>query len=180
MARPTSCLLSRSALLRFSGDDAQLFLHNQLTCDIGALAAGRATYGAYCTPKGRMLATFLLWRSEQEFFMQLPSPLRDPIQRQLSKFILRSKVNVADASGDWTLFGVAGGDAATLVRHVIGQAPQAVHEVARASDAMVLRLPGDRFEIVAARDKTSQILEDRKSTRLNSSHIQKSRMPSSA
>ena len=40
-----------------------------------------------------------------------------------------------------------------------------------------------RFEVVAAPWRESQVqelLEDRKSTRLNSSHIQKSRMPSSA
>ena len=33
---------------------------------------------------------------------------------------------------------------------------------------------------LTAREMQAQVLEDRKSTRLNSSHIQKSRMPSSA
>ena len=159
MARPISCLLSQFALLRFSGDDAQAFLHNQLTCDVGALAPGRSTFGAYCTPKGRMLATFLLWRSEQGFFMQLPSPLREPIQKQLSRFILRSKVKADDISGDWVLFGVAGSDATGLVRQVTGQAPQGTHEVAQGSNAMVIHLPGDRFEIVVARDQASRVLE---------------------
>ena len=106
-----------------------------------------------------MLATFLLWRSEQGFFMQLSSLLREPIQKQLSKFILRSKVKAADASADWTLIGVAGGDAAALVRHVTGQTPQHANEVAQTSDTIVIRLPGDRFEIIVARDGASHVIE---------------------
>ena len=50
---------------------------------VAALTAGRSTYGAYCTPKGRVLATFLLWRSEQGFFMQLPASLREQANGRL-------------------------------------------------------------------------------------------------
>ena len=41
-------------------------------------------------------------------------------------------------------------------------------------------LDGVRQAIALSRDQVRAIAEDRKSTRLNSSHIQKSRMPSSA
>ena len=159
MANVSVYELSQAALVGFAGEDAQTFLHNQLSCDVAALTPGRGTYGAYCTPKGRMLASFLLWRSEQGFFMQLPSSLREPIQKQLSKFILRSKVKASDASGDWTVIGVAGKDAAALVQRVGGQAPQNVHDVAHTQDAMVIRLPGERYELVVARDKAPRILE---------------------
>ena len=90
--------LPHPGLIRFSGEEAQAFLHNQLSCDVAALTLGRSTYGAYCTPKGRVFASFLLWRSEQGLFMQLPSSLREPIQQQLSKFILRSKVRAENAA----------------------------------------------------------------------------------
>lgn len=159
MTQPVACVLEQFSLIRFSGEDTQIFLHNQLSCDVAALASGRSTYGAYCTPKGRMLASFLLWRSDQGYFMRLPSSLRESVQKQLSKFILRSKVKASDASGDWTLIGVAGKDAAALVQRVIGQAPQGMREVAHTPDATVIRLPGDRFEIAAAKDKAPRILE---------------------
>jgi hypothetical protein len=151
--------LAQFEVIRCYGADAQTFLHNQLSCDVAGLAPGKSTYGSYCTPKGRMLASFLLWHTEQGFFMQLPFSLREPIQKQLSKFILRSKVKVADASGDWKLIGVAGQDARALVQRAVGQAPNAVHEVAQTADAMVIRLPGERFEIVAARDQAPRNLE---------------------
>jgi tRNA-modifying protein YgfZ len=159
MAKSRFCELAQFALIRFSGEEAQDFLHNQLTCDVSALTPGRSTYGAYCTPKGRVLASFLLWRAEQGFFMQLPSPLRESIQKQILKYILRSRVKAVDATGEWTLVGVMGKDAATLVQRVADAAPQAVHEVAQTSAAMVARLPGDRFQIAVACDKASSMLE---------------------
>jgi folate-binding protein YgfZ len=151
--------LSHLGLIRFSGPDAQAFLHSQLSCDVAALKPGRSTYGAYCTPKGRMLASFLLWRAvEHDFYLQLPSSLRETIQKQLTKFILRSKVKATDATGERAPIGVAGGSAGEAVRRATGQAPKDAHEVAVSADAMVLRLPLDRYEVVAAREKAPAML----------------------
>ncbi|MGH8623033.1 MAG: YgfZ/GcvT domain-containing protein, partial [Burkholderiales bacterium] len=133
--------------------------HNQLTCDVAALTAGSSTYGSYCTPKGRVLATFLLWRSGEDFFLQLPSPLREPIQKRLTKFILRAKVKATDASGEWTILGVAGAQATRLVQRAAGHAPQGIHEVSQTKDTTVIRLPGDRYEIVVLRDASKGILD---------------------
>ena len=63
MTQTVFCELAQFGLIRFSGVEAQTFLHNQLSCDVAALTGNKSTYGSYCTPKGRMLATFLLWRS---------------------------------------------------------------------------------------------------------------------
>jgi len=158
MTQSVFCELAQFGLIRFSGAEAQTFLHNQLSCDVAALTPGKSTYGSYCTPKGRVLATFLLWRSGEDFFMQLPSPLREPIQKQLSKYILRSKLKATDASSDWTLIGVAGKDAAALVQRALGDVPRGVHDVIDTQDAKVIRLPGDRYEIVAA-NKSRGIIE---------------------
>ena len=49
-----------------------------------------------------------------------------------------------------------------------------------ASDEFQGRLPGTRGEELTVKYLEEQFKSDRKSTRLNSSHIQKSRMPSSA
>ncbi|MGH8650086.1 MAG: YgfZ/GcvT domain-containing protein, partial [Burkholderiales bacterium] len=153
------CELSQFGLIRFSGAEAQTFLHNQLSCDVAALARNKSTYGSYCTPKGRVLATFLLWRSGEDFFMQLPSSLREPIQKQLTKYILRSKVKADDVSGDRVLIGIAGKDAAALVQRVVENPPQGLHEVSQTKDSMVIRLPDDRYEILTGRDASKGILE---------------------
>ena len=151
--------LSSCSLIRFSGEEARSFLHNQLSCDVAGLAPGRSTFGAYCTPKGRILASFLLWQSEQGYFMQLPSSLHEPIQKQLSKFILRSRVKAAGVSSDWVLIGVAGKDAASLVQRVVGQAPGSAHGVVHVDGTAVINLPTDRYEIAVPRGKAHRTLE---------------------
>jgi len=154
-----SIALTGHGLIVFSGADAQSFLHSQLTCDVAALARDRSTYGAYCTPKGRMLATFLLWRSGEDFFMQLPSALGEPIQRQLTKFILRSKVKAADVSNEWIAIGIAGEDAAAVVERCFGQAPHAAHEVVHADGTTIIALPIGRFEVIAPGNKAPSLVE---------------------
>src|SRR5947207_12030921 len=52
--------LSHNALISVSGDDATAFLHGQFTNDVEALAEGAAQWNGWCSPKGRLLATFLL------------------------------------------------------------------------------------------------------------------------
>ena len=151
--------LPHPGFIRFSGEEAQPFLHNQLTCDVAALAPGSSTYGAHCTAQGRALASFLLWRSEQGFFMQLPSSLREPVQKQLSKFILRSKVKVEDVSSDRALIGIAGKDAAALVQQVLGTVPKSPHDVVHADGMTVLCLPVDRYQIVVSREHAPRLAE---------------------
>src|ERR1700746_2232604 len=57
------CDLSALAVLRIAGPDAATFLQGQFTDDVAALGLGAAQYGAWCSPKGRMLANFLGRRS---------------------------------------------------------------------------------------------------------------------
>jgi len=48
-------------LLRAQGDDARSFLHGQLTQDIVGLPPGQARLAGYCSAKGRLLASFVVW-----------------------------------------------------------------------------------------------------------------------
>jgi folate-binding protein YgfZ len=158
-AAPTTevCELSSHGLIRFTGPDARAFLQGQLTCDVDALAPEKSTYGSYCTPKGRILATFLLWRMGDDYFMQLPRALREAVQKRLSMYILRSKVQASDATGDWVLLGLSGKTAATYVRMVCGRDPAEIHGVAHSTDVTAIRLPGERYELVIPAAKAPPI-----------------------
>ena len=59
--------LTHLGLLECAGDDAKVFLHNQLTSDINHLTAGAAQHSAWCSAKGRMLASFLLYRNGPDY-----------------------------------------------------------------------------------------------------------------
>lgn len=110
--------LSHWGLLQFSGDDAQAFLQNQLSCDIREIGLNAANYGSYCTPKGRVLANFIVWQRESDLFMQLPASLLSAVQKRLSLYVLRAKVKITNCSDTWIRFGIAGANAITLIRDI--------------------------------------------------------------
>jgi hypothetical protein len=107
-ARDFVAVLDYLGVLQVSGEDAATFLQGQLSCDVEALRLGAGTPGACCTPKGRMIANFLLWRDESAFYLALSRDLAGAVQKQLSKFVLRSRVKIADASGAVVIVGAAG------------------------------------------------------------------------
>ena len=54
--------LPGTTFLDVAGADAIAFLHGQLSNDVAGLAPGTAEWATYNSPKGRMLATMLVWR----------------------------------------------------------------------------------------------------------------------
>jgi folate-binding protein YgfZ len=100
------CDLSQFATLRVSGEDAQSFLQNLLSNDICEVSATRAQFSSFNTAKGRMLATFLIWRDGEDFLLQLPNVLAEPLRKKLSMYVLRAKVKI---TGDEIIsLGVSG------------------------------------------------------------------------
>lgn len=149
--------LSDLGVIRFSGDDAQTFLQGQLTSDVRQVTASRSQYSSYCTPKGRMLATFLLWRDAEGYCMQLPASLREQAQKRLTMYVLRSKVIVKDVSTETVRLGVAGQGAAAALSAAEHPVPGMDFEVGRQGHTSIIRLPGNRYEIVAPADNAAKI-----------------------
>ncbi len=104
---PRVCDLSPlNAVLRVSGDDAADFLHNQFTNDVKALTVGAAQWNGWCTPKGRLLVTFVLARDAQGYLLVLPAAFAEATTKRLRMFVLRSKVKVEDTSVATPPFGL--------------------------------------------------------------------------
>jgi folate-binding protein YgfZ len=111
-------------LIAVSGADAASFLHSQLTNDVEHLGAADVRLAGYCTPKGRLQATFLMWRGgpDQDIYLQLPRAIQAPLQKRLSMFVLRAKAKLRDATDEAptaVVLGLAGAKAGdALARHV--------------------------------------------------------------
>ncbi|MCW5607715.1 MAG: folate-binding protein YgfZ [Nitrosomonas sp.] len=151
--------LSHYGLLIFSGEDAQAFLQNQLSCDVTLVNAHQAQYGSYCTPKGRVLANFILWQRDDEWFMQLPVNLCSAIRKRLSMFILRSKVRINESSDQWIRIGVAGKAACEQVAgtvHISVNADSPL-QVIRTAQADVLCHAADRIELIVTPEHASEL-----------------------
>ena len=117
--------LSHLAVLEFSGADAEAFLHGQLSCDARGMNPDASSLGSYCTPKGRMLADFLLWRVAGGYRMALSRTIAASIQKRLRMYVLRSKVQITDASDAVVLLGAAGPAAPQALGAVLPGGPQA-------------------------------------------------------
>src|SRR5438445_13590664 len=124
-------LLGHLGILQFSGEGAEIFLQGQLSCDVASVGLRSGTYGAYCSPKGRMLANFLLWREEAGFFMALSSDIAPSVQKHISRFVLRAKVKVSDASEEIVMAGAAGPKAARALSDVFPDLPKEPNEASR-------------------------------------------------
>ena len=105
----SSCfmLLKHLGVISVSGDDAQVFLQSLLTNDIKLLNINDSQYTSLCTPKGRLLAFFLIIRTnENTYRLILPHSLCESIKTRLSMYILRSKVSLANTSEEFTCIGL--------------------------------------------------------------------------
>jgi folate-binding protein YgfZ len=130
------------ASIRFAGPDAAAFLHNQLSTDVEGMAVGAAGWTSYNSPKGRMLASPLLWRrGEAEFIAYVPREIVEPLRKRLGMFVLRAKVTVEPGTSR-IVEGIVGPDA--TVNAAFGHAPSRGHG-AVLSGADVVALPDGRY-----------------------------------
>jgi folate-binding protein YgfZ len=143
-----TCDVSDYALLAIEGLDAQTFLQGQLSNDVAALHVGSVQWTSYNSPKGRMLATLLLWRSGPDAFRALvAADLAEGIRKRLSMFVLRAKVRISDATPGHAFLGAVGSGAADAVRAALGSCP--TPGTATASDThLALGFPDGRILVV--------------------------------
>ncbi|HMJ50177.1 MAG TPA: folate-binding protein [Burkholderiales bacterium] len=142
------CDLSQFGLLYFSGEDSRAYLNSQLSGDVQKLSAGTAQYSSYCTSKGRVLASLLIWQTAEGYFAQLHADLCEDIRNRLARFVLRSKVKINDASGTHVCLGVAGKNAESLANECFGSVPESTLEVAHDQSATLIRIASDRFQVI--------------------------------
>jgi len=140
--------LSHFGLIRFYGEDASSFLQGQLSCDVRKIDFSTAQYGSYCTPKGRMLASSLIWQNPTGYYMQIPVPLLITLEKRLSMYVLRSKVKLNNESNAHIRLGVAGNRATEAVKEIFGAAPDQFLGVINNTQASIICLAQNRFEII--------------------------------
>ncbi|MFD0882557.1 folate-binding protein YgfZ [Variovorax dokdonensis] len=104
-----TCALSHLGVIVAEGPDAAAFLHGQLTQDISLLNDTQARLAALCTPKGRMIASFIGIRPQPEtIVLMLGADILAATLKRLQMYVLRAKVKLRDASTEFALFGLAG------------------------------------------------------------------------
>jgi folate-binding protein YgfZ len=91
-------LLPGFGVLRIAGADAIGFLQGQFTNDVRLLADGRTQVSACCTNQGRVIAVVRFRQTDEAIYALMPADLLARVATQLRKFVLRSKVEILQAT----------------------------------------------------------------------------------
>jgi folate-binding protein YgfZ len=116
--RPT---LDHLALLRVRGADARTFLDSQLTRNVPAV--GTASLAGYCSPKGRLLASFVVWADDDGVGLLVARDIAEPIAKRLGMYVLRAKATIELVDEATAITGVLAADATQAVWAVAVEGP---------------------------------------------------------
>jgi folate-binding protein YgfZ len=118
--------LTHWGLMRARGADAVKFLQGQLTNDVATLGADRARLAGFCSAKGRLQASFVMWQlAPDDLLMACHASVLPATLKRLSMFVLRAQCKLSDAGAEWRLLGAVGATATHWVADlpVWGQRP---------------------------------------------------------
>ena len=142
--------LTHHGLISVRGAHAEGLLQGQLTNDISEVSETRSQLSAWCSPKGRVLVRFRVWKRDDAYFLEAPAGLVESTLERLRIYVLRAEVTLGDASREWVRIGVSGERAASGLGDALGALPEAFDAVHRRQQCSVIRLRGarPRFEII--------------------------------
>ncbi|HHH43430.1 MAG TPA: folate-binding protein [Gammaproteobacteria bacterium] len=151
--------LSHYGLISVHGEDAATFLQGQLTNDIRKVDDLHSQLSGLCNPKGRLLATFRVFRRGDSYYLCLPASMLEEVIRRLRMFVLRSRVTLEDASDTFVHLGISGEDAAQALQAFAGELPASVSDVVQGSEHTVIRVPGihPSYELFTTADSAMRV-----------------------
>ncbi len=156
--------LSQLGVIAFRGEEAATFLQGQLTNDVRSLHADAAQWNGYCSPKGRLLGNFLLWRQGEDYCLQLSGDILPSVLKRLTMFILRAKVQGRDASDEYVRLVVAGKQAQAAVSAAMGVMPDAAMRSAASEAGRVIRVGEDKFVLAIVPERAAAVWQTLRQT----------------
>ena len=135
--------LGNFGLIRATGEEAVAFLHNLVSNDVKKLGENSAQWNSLNSPKGRMIASLLIWRDGADLIIALARDLHQAVLKKLSMYVLRSKVKLTDASGEFALFGLAGAGVPAALQAAGLSNPDETMYTAPSPAGRVIRLGAD-------------------------------------
>jgi len=151
--------LSDYGLIKAEGEDAMEFLHSQFTNDLKqGVTQALSQLSAYCSPKGRILSLFRIFKANDAYYLAMPRELVDATHKRLSMFVLMSKVKLEDVSGQTTQVGVSGPNIDQKLMAMVGELPEEVDGVASHGNITIIRIPGPfpRYQLCGPAEEMAQ------------------------
>ena len=109
MAESKIALLPDRGVVTIVGEDATQFLQGLITNDMGLVDKQPALFAGLLTPQGKILFEFFVVKAPQGFCLETARDKAADLAERLKMYRLRSKVEIADASANFTAAAIWGG-----------------------------------------------------------------------
>ncbi|WP_297364829.1 folate-binding protein [Thauera sp.] len=146
--------------IRSQGPDSATFLHNLVSNDVKNMGADTAAWNSFNSPKGRMIASLLVWTEDGGHALALSADILPAFLKKFSMYVLRSKVKLADARAELALIGVAGPQAEAIVQAAGAALPTAdMCHMLSAGGLRCIRLGAQRYVLAAATEAAPAVFD---------------------
>jgi len=96
-------ILEDRGLIAIEGPDAKDFLQNIISNDVDKVCESSSIFSGIFTPQGKYLYEFFVIKNSEGFFLDCDNTLKEELIKYLSKYKLRSKVEIKDLSSSYVI-----------------------------------------------------------------------------
>ena len=110
MAHPLHVILEERGVVSVDGPEAGPFLQGLISNDVERVSGARGIYAALLTPQGKFLHDFFVLRRGAGYLLDCEGPRVGDFGRRLMAYRLRADIALADATEDYRVVALFGGD----------------------------------------------------------------------
>jgi len=103
MKKDQVVILEKRGVILVSGEDAKDFLQNIITNDINKVSNKNSVFAALLTPQGKYLNEFFVIQNNKGYLLDCSENSTKELIKDLSKYKLRSKVEIEDFSSEFVI-----------------------------------------------------------------------------
>ncbi|MBF0265216.1 MAG: folate-binding protein YgfZ [Gammaproteobacteria bacterium] len=153
------CKIDDMAIIEVSGEDSLTYLQGQLTNDINLVTQQSTQLSAYCTPKGRAICLFRIFKVSDKVYLVLAKDLLEAIYKRLKMFVMMSKVDILDVTEQYLHYGIVGDKAAQLVTDKGYQLPEAINESTNTHNTVIIKISQNQYEAFGLENDLKNLIE---------------------
>ena len=129
MMNNCSVKLNHRELLVVSGEDSESFLQGQLSCDLSDLSKYDSCLGCLCDNKGRVIASFTLWKIADVFYLEVETAVATIAEQHLKKYNVFYKSEISIKNEAFYRTGLVGPLAQKHLERLFSELPSSENQV---------------------------------------------------
>ena len=103
MEKDQIIILKNRGLISIIGEDAKEYLQNIITNDVNKVSKSSSVFAALLSPQGKYLFDFFVIKNDKGYLLDCDGSLVEDLVSNLSKYKIRSKVEIKDLSSSYVI-----------------------------------------------------------------------------